>query len=189
MVSRLLLGGNRQSTFSHLRMLHNGSAPSFQVGCGSSILLIRSIGYNGIEMSAVAVYNQGGTELLMTVSLKKAMTMLHRGVVTVHTPTDRNAGPYIIPKAVQLVKYIFAKWMYNRKHKSYSREAILERDRYTCAYCLGSATTVDHIIPRCQDGKSTWLNAVASCQKCNLKKGGRTPEEANMKLLFKPHMP
>ena len=26
-----------------LRMLHNGSAPSFQVGCASSILVIRSL--------------------------------------------------------------------------------------------------------------------------------------------------
>ena len=140
-------------------------------------------------MSTVAVYNQGGTELLMTVSIKKAMTMIHRGVVTVLTPTDRNAGPYIIPKAVQLVKYIFTKWMYNRKHKSYSREAILLRDKNTCAYCMNYATTIDHVIPRCQNGKSTWLNAVACCEKCNLRKGGRTPQEAGMKLLFKPYNP
>ena len=140
-------------------------------------------------MTAVAVYNQGGTELLMTVSLNKAMTMLHRGVVTILTPTDQASGPYIIPKAVQLVKYIFTKWIYNRTQRHYSRTAILERDKNVCAYCKGYATTVDHIVPRCQNGKSTWLNTVASCQKCNLRKGGRTPNEANMKLLFYPFAP
>lgn len=139
-------------------------------------------------MSTVAVYNQCGTELLMTVSLKKAITMLHRGVVTVLAPSDRGyAGPYIIPKAVQLVKYIFAKWKYNRRYNGYSREAILIRDNYTCAYCSKHADTIDHIIPKCQNGESTWLNTVASCKKCNLKKGGKTPEEANMKLLIKPY--
>ena len=140
-------------------------------------------------MSNVAVYNQGGTELLMTVSVKKALTMLHRGVVSVLTPTENSVGSFVIPKAVQLVKYIFAKWKYERKNVRYSKEAVLIRDHYKCAYCLGRADTIDHIIPRCQDGGSNWMNTVASCRKCNLRKGGRTPDEANMKLLIKPHKP
>lgn len=140
-------------------------------------------------MSTVAVYNQGGAELLMIVSVKKAITMLHRGVVTIHTPTEQKAGPYIIPKAVQLVKYIFAKWKYSRRNEIYSRDAILVRDNYLCGYCMNRADTIDHIIPKCQNGGSTWTNTVASCQRCNTKKGGRTPEQANMKLLIKPYKP
>lgn len=140
-------------------------------------------------MSNVAVYNQGGTELLMTVSVKKALTMLHRGVVSVLVPTEKSVGSFVIPKAVQLVRYIFAKWKYNQRTGKYSREAVLIRDNYKCGYCLSHADTIDHIIPRCQDGGSNWLNTVASCQKCNLRKGGRTPDEANMKLLIKPYKP
>jgi len=140
-------------------------------------------------MSQVAVYNQGGTELLMTVSVKKALTMLHRGVASVLTPTEKSVGSFIIPKAVQLVKYIYARWKYENRKNQYSKNAVLRRDNHICAYCKKKAMTIDHIIPRCQDGPSTWLNTVASCRECNLKKGGRTPEQAHMKLLIKPYKP
>ena len=62
--------------------------------------------------------------------------------------------------------------------------AILRRDDHICQYqgCNRRATTVDHVIPRCQGGKSTWDNLVGCCRECNSKKGGRTPEEAGMKL-------
>lgn len=140
-------------------------------------------------MSYVAVYNQGGTELLMTVSLKKAITMLHRGVVTVLTPTENKMGSFIVPKTVQLVKYIYTKWKHGKKKDLYSKHGVLERDGHICGYCGKKADTVDHIIPKCQEGKSTWLNSVACCRACNLKKGGRTPEQANMKLLIKPFKP
>ncbi len=39
-------------------------------------------------------------------------------------------------------------------------------------------------------GKVTvWENLVASCQGCNTRKRGRTPEQAGMKLLKKPEKP
>ena len=62
--------------------------------------------------------------------------------------------------------------------------AILKRDAFKCQYkgCDKKATTVDHVIPKCQGGRATWGNLVAACQPCNSKKGGRTPAEANMEL-------
>ena len=36
---------------------------------------------------------------------------------------------------------------------------------------------------------NTWTNLVACCQKCNLKKGDKTPEEARMHLRVKPYEP
>ena len=62
--------------------------------------------------------------------------------------------------------------------------AILKRDDHICQYqgCTRRATTVDHVIPRCQGGKSTWGNLVACCKECNSRKGGRTPQEAGMVL-------
>ncbi len=61
---------------------------------------------------------------------------------------------------------------------------ILKRDGYRCQYvgCNRRGTTVDHVIPRCQGGASTWTNLVACCRECNAKKGGRTPEQAGMTL-------
>lgn len=62
--------------------------------------------------------------------------------------------------------------------------SILRRDGHRCQYvgCSRRATTVDHVIPRCQGGPSTWGNLVACCRECNMLKGGRTPEQAGMEL-------
>lgn len=72
-----------------------------------------------------------------------------------------------------------------------SRRAILVRDNYTCQYCGKQARdlTIDHVIPRERGGAHTWDNLVACCQRCNLKKGNRTPQQAGMKLLRKPQRP
>jgi 5-methylcytosine-specific restriction endonuclease McrA len=61
---------------------------------------------------------------------------------------------------------------------------ILKRDDHQCQYegCDHKGTTVDHVIPKCQGGQSTWQNLVACCLECNQKKAGRTPEQAGMKL-------
>ena len=34
-----------------------------------------------------------------------------------------------------------------------------------------------------------WENIVTACLKCNVRKGGRTPQEAGMKLLTPPKKP
>lgn len=60
---------------------------------------------------------------------------------------------------------------------------ILRRDAHRCQYCSAKATTLDHVVPRCQGGPSTWTNLVACCLPCNQRKGGRTPEQAGMGLL------
>lgn len=49
--------------------------------------------------------------------------------------------------------------------------------------------TVDHIQPKSRGGKSTWLNLVACCVRCNQRKRDRTPDEAGMPLRSRPHVP
>ena len=70
---------------------------------------------------------------------------------------------------------------------------VLTRDRETCQYCSvqpgRSHLTVDHVLPRSRGGLTTWENVVTACRDCNHRKGGRTPEEANMLLLSKPRQP
>lgn len=65
---------------------------------------------------------------------------------------------------------------------------VLKRDQGICQYegCQNKATTVDHVVPLCQGGKSTWQNLVAACLSCNQKKGGRTPDQAGMRLKWMP---
>lgn len=74
-----------------------------------------------------------------------------------------------------------------------NRSNFFLRDEGRCQYCgagvASSEYTLDHVIPRCQGGKSTWLNLVVSCLPCNSFKAGRTPEEAGMKLRRQPFEP
>lgn len=66
------------------------------------------------------------------------------------------------------------------------RQKIFSRDRHTCRYCGGNAEHVDHVIPRVQGGNDVPENLVASCAPCNYRKGGRTPEQAGMRLADAP---
>lgn len=75
----------------------------------------------------------------------------------------------------------------------FSRLNIYARDHDICQYCSKqlprSELNLDHVVPRSQGGKTTWENVVCSCIPCNLKKGGRTPEQARMRLLHLPVRP
>jgi len=57
------------------------------------------------------------------------------------------------------------------------RGAVLHRDRWTCRYCGGEATEVDHVDPRARGGATTPANLVGACRRCNKTKGIRTPGE------------
>lgn len=142
-------------------------------------------------MSQVVIYNLGGTQVLGTVSLKHAIKMLHRRVAHVLEAVDGETfGPYAKPKAVELVRYVHTAWVYRNTGKvPYSRAALMRRDRHKCAYCARAGDTIDHVIPRCQGGRTEWLNVVVACEPCNAAKAGRTPTQAGMTLRFEPFEP
>lgn len=73
----------------------------------------------------------------------------------------------------------------------FTRREIFRRDNYTCQYCgkNGGFLTVDHVTPRHLGGQHVWTNVVTACSACNHRKGGRTTEEANMRLLRHPKEP
>jgi 5-methylcytosine-specific restriction endonuclease McrA len=74
-----------------------------------------------------------------------------------------------------------------------NRRNLFARDRNQCQYCgkafPTSELSIDHILPRAQGGGDSWENLVCSCVRCNARKGGRTPDEAHMKLVRKPIKP
>jgi len=72
-----------------------------------------------------------------------------------------------------------------------TKREILRRDNYTCQYCGTHSIylTVDHIKPRHLGGVHSWENLVAACPACNYRKGGRTVEQASMRLLRIPTCP
>ncbi len=52
-----------------------------------------------------------------------------------------------------------------------ARARVLERDGHRCRYCGERATHVDHVVPLARGGGDHEANLVASCARCNLKKG------------------
>ena len=80
-----------------------------------------------------------------------------------------------------------------KRQVRFSRFNIYARDQSTCQYCgrrlPRSELNLDHVIPRSRAGRSAWTNVVCCCHRCNLKKGGMTPEEAGMTLLRPPKKP
>ncbi len=94
-----------------------------------------------------------------------------------------------IPRVIILVAYD----RIPRTQIRFTRANIFARDRNTCQYCGRSFSknelSIDHLIPRSYGGKSTWKNVVCSCFSCNRRKGGKTPNQAGMKLLSTPTKP
>ena len=73
---------------------------------------------------------------------------------------------------------------------AFTRFNLFLRDAFSCQYCgSGEDLTFDHIVPRSRGGRTTWENIVTACARCNLKKGGRTPREADMFPHHKPQRP
>jgi 5-methylcytosine-specific restriction endonuclease McrA len=80
------------------------------------------------------------------------------------------------------------------KHQvKFNRRNLFARDQNRCQYCGRKMSTselsLDHVIPRSHGGTTSWENLVCCCLECNVKKGGRTPEQAHMKLVHKPVRP
>ena len=80
-----------------------------------------------------------------------------------------------------------------KRRVRFSRHNIFARDKNTCQYCgkkfPRADLNLDHVIPRSQGGSSSWGNVVCSCHQCNRKKGGKTPEQARIKLISLPKRP
>jgi 5-methylcytosine-specific restriction endonuclease McrA len=141
-----------------------------------------------IPVDAVLVLN-ADLGPLHRVSLRHAVRMLFRQVAVVHeAEPDILIGVFPVPKVVRLVQYVVTRWRYTAG-PAWSRPGVLARDERRCGYCGGTATTVDHVLPRSRGGKNTWRNTVAACGGCNQRKGDRTPAEARMPLRVTPAAP
>lgn len=80
-----------------------------------------------------------------------------------------------------------------RQVVKFNRRNLYARDANHCQYCGKKFPTtelsLDHVTPRSQGGTSCWENIVCACLKCNIKKGGRTPQQAHMHLIRQPKKP
>ena len=132
-------------------------------------------------------------EPIKAISWRRALTLLTLGKIEVLSEYDgfiRSTTLVIkVPAVVRLLRYFRP----TKRRIKFSRVNIYARDRYTCQYCGEKKRiadlTFDHVLPRQAGGKTTWENIVTCCQPCNLKKGGRTPQEARMRLRAVPVQP
>jgi 5-methylcytosine-specific restriction endonuclease McrA len=94
-----------------------------------------------------------------------------------------------VPRIIRLLVYE----KLPRQDVKFNRRNIYARDSNRCQYCgkkfPTTALSLDHVKPKSQGGRSSWENIVCCCLKCNVKKGGRTPEQAHMHLITKPVKP
>ncbi len=94
-----------------------------------------------------------------------------------------------VPRVVRLLEFD----RLPRQKLHLSRRSVLARDGHVCQYCgrhlPPHQLSLDHVTPRSRGGMTTWENVVCACLKCNVKKGGRTPKEARMKLARRPFKP
>ena len=88
-----------------------------------------------------------------------------------------------VPKIVRVLGYD----RLPREQVKLNRRNIYARDGNRCQYCGKTFSTreltLDHVKPRVQGGGNSWTNLVCACVKCNARKGGRTPEQAGVRLI------
>lgn len=143
-------------------------------------------------MQSVLLLN-ASYEPLKVISWQKAITMCLLEKVEVIEEYEHEIRSVTIafkaPAVVRLLRYINR----GRRAPPLSRNNVLARDNFTCQYCKLSLSskeaTLDHVIPRSQNGVTSWENIVCCCKACNRKKGGRTPKEARMPLIKRPTRP
>ena len=96
------------------------------------------------------------------------------------------SATYPKPSVIRLAHYVHIPY----KGISLSRHNVMRRDHFQCQYCGSNKNlTLDHLLPRCRGGKSTWTNLLTACNRCNTRKGDRTPEEAGFVLKQLPKKP
>ena len=104
-----------------------------------------------------------------------------------HNPIRTAMALYQRPSVIRLTHLV-------RRPRSVvklTRREIFVRDNYTCQYCgqRSRDLTVDHVLPKHRGGRHAWDNLVSACKGCNHRKGGKTPDEARMKLLTPARAP
>ena len=129
-------------------------------------------------------------EPLCVVSSRRAIVLvLADKAVSVHSAPEEVHAETVtlaVPVVVRLTRYVRVPYP---AQVPLSRRAVFHRDASTCVYCGGSATSIDHVVPRSRGGTHTWDNVVAACRRCNHTKADRSLAEMGWKLPNPPRTP
>jgi len=134
-------------------------------------------------------------EPLKVIAWQRAIRLMCLGKVEVVEEYDQEVRSVTIsfklPAVVRLLNFVRVKprssWV------KFSRANIYARDDHRCQYCgvrySTEDLTFDHVVPVAVGGQKGWENIVTCCIDCNRKKGGRTPEQAGMRVIRPPSRP
>lgn len=133
-------------------------------------------------------------EPVARITWQRAISLLFLGKVeVVEEYEDRTVRSvsfeFKVPSVVRFIRMLTRR----RTVVRFSRENVYARDHGRCQYCQRKVTraegTYDHVLPRTQGGRTCWENIVIACVPCNQRKGGRTPQQAGMRLACDPVRP
>lgn len=119
----------------------------------------------------------------------KAVFLDRVSVISEYDRTIRSPSLQMrLPSVIALKEYIPA-----ARRPAFTRFNVFLRDKFECQYCGHSFSahdlTFDHLIPRSLGGRTTWVNVVAACAPCNLRKGNRLAHQAGMHPIRLPAEP
>ncbi len=99
----------------------------------------------------------------------------------VHSPSTQIRIPSVI---------VLKDFVKPQKRVAFTRFNLFLRDEFRCQYCGARGDlTFDHVVPRASGGRSSWLNVVAACGRCNLSKGAKSLSRSGMTLRKPPRVP
>lgn len=124
--------------------------------------------------------------------LARAITLVLRGDAVIEESDPlrtvrHKEGEFPWPLVIRMLRYIKVPIRYGEQ--AWSKQGVLRRDGFTCAYCGKPGHTVDHILPQSKGGKDEWLNTVACCKKCNSVKADFLLEDTRLILRITPTVP
>lgn len=139
-------------------------------------------------MGHVLVLNASYEPLNIT-SWRRAMVMLLKGKAEglEHDPARLIRDDLLLPTVIRLRQFVRVPY----KPLPLTRRNLFQRDGHRCQYCgfSGDRLSIDHVLPRSRGGSDSWENVTTACLPCNVRKGNRTPREADMPLMRKPYRP
>jgi 5-methylcytosine-specific restriction endonuclease McrA len=176
----------RPATYDIWRVGHREPPPPYLLPCGFACSC-----YSRATMDGVVVGLNQNYEPLNVCNLPRAFRLLfgekaeviefdHQVIRTVRTE-------FRAPSVIRLQHMVRRP----RPRVKLSRREVFARDRHTCQYC-GRQThdlTLDHVVPRHRGGGHSWENLVTACKTCNHRKGGKTLDEARLRLHRDPFEP
>jgi CRISPR/Cas system Type II protein with McrA/HNH and RuvC-like nuclease domain len=139
-------------------------------------------------MTQVLVLNSDFSPHNVT-TLRRGFILVEKGKAEVLQKGEdiiTSVGNFVRPLVIRLLNYV----RYRPKGIGITRKRIFKRDNYECCYCGSKRNlTIDHVVPKSRGGSNYWDNLVTSCGRCNSNKDNMTPEEANMKMRYRPTVP